>query len=251
MLENYGLIINSKKEHDIPIAMIGDKIISLSKIPKGIKAVKEIKDDKYDIHPIPYIPPNMNIRYFVGGASGCGKSHFVSHEILENYTNLYPEQEIYIFSVLDDDPVYEENEKIADKINRISLDELDDLTVDDLAKSICIFDDAVSTDKQKNKTIKLLKDNVFQHGRHHKTDIISIYDKLCDGNATKKEHTQSKYISFFPSVTSQDELEYLFKKMGINKSVLNNLMENNTSRWIMVNKHHPRYVVASNMVKLI
>jgi GTPase SAR1 family protein len=183
--EHYTLIKNSKNSDDVPIAIIKDgsnTVIDMHKSQHKTKITSEINSEA-DVWPIFHRPKQQNIRIYIAGQSGVGKSYLTA-KILENYVKVYTTQRIIIFSALEDDPAYDKNPKLMNKIQRIMVDdaniaELSQIKEEQLANSLVLFDDFYSSNKL-GKVINDLKNTVLRRGRHYDTDVIVISDNLLD-----------------------------------------------------------------------
>ena len=253
MQKYYSLKVDSTDEDDIPIAKMGSKIISLHETSKPEKARKMITSDKYDILPLPFVPrANMNIRYFLCGTSGSGKSTLAS-KILEEYARMYPKQKIYIFSAIDHDPAYDDNKVLKNKIQRIDIREnLSDIEVQDFSNSFCVFDDCGSMNAQQHKMLQKLKDMILSTGRHSCVDSCVIRQDLLGGKESKADHMQSHFLGYFPGVGNDEELHYTFdKKYHYGKQLIKDKLMGGSSRWCVLHKHVPRYLIQANKVELL
>lgn len=251
MLDYYTLKLNSKDEDDKPVAMKGKDIIYLAKSKVPTKNT-QIVSTKHDITPLPFISdPNYNLRYFICAQSGAGKSHLCA-SLAEAYVRMYPNQKVIIFSVLDNDPVYDDNEELRDKVKKIDIDDLEGLDVSQLANCLVIFDDDKLLDNKKQKILNSLKNDVFRFGRHYNIDMIACYDKLLGGAETIKQNLHSNFLGYFLHTGgNKSELSHTFKKkMGLEPKQVATLM-GGKSRWSLLHKNYPNYLIESNRVVLI
>lgn len=243
---------NKIQEDDIPIGMHNKSVIFLKRQEaKANEKGKTMRFKDYLLEPLVFTPKNMNYRSLIVGNSGCGKSTLASM-LLKNYLKLYPDQQVFLFSIVDDDPAYEMHE---DKINKVHIndDEIQDVTVDDLGNSICIFDDHALLDPKKQKILNLLKDNILRHGRHENIDSIVCLDKLLSGKDTLKEHLHSQQLCMFPLTGGNlGELEYfLHKKNRLTQKTIDKILSDSNSRWTIYNRTYPQYVISSDRVSLL
>lgn len=251
MQKHFSLKIDSSNEDDIPIAKMGNKLIYLHETSKPDKN-KVITSANYDIIPLPFVAnKNGCLRYFIAGGTGSGKST-LSSQILEEYVKMYPKQDIYLFSAIDEDPVYDNNKVLKKHIQRIDIrDDLSDVKMQDFSNSCCVFDDAALTNTQQHKALQKMKDLILSTGRHSCVDSIVIRQDLLGGKESKFDHIQSQYLGFFPNLGNDEELHYTFnKKYHYSKDTIDKLM-GGTSRWVVVHKHVPRYMIQANKVELL
>ena len=113
--------------------------------------------------------PNINKERFVSlvsGQSGSGKSFFINKMAEEYYIMYGSKRPIYLFSLLTED-----KSLTCKHIKRIRLDDKFiniDLTLDDLKRSLLIFDDI---DTIKNKAIKTIK--FVNHSKHAHLSLLN------------------------------------------------------------------------------
>jgi hypothetical protein len=255
-MEYHTLIKQSNHVEDKPIAIIKDgknTLIEMHKTHNKTKIVKEINTEA-DIFPITHKDKDQNIRIYIAGQTGCGKSYIAS-KILENYVRIYPNQRIIIFSALDGDKCYDDNPRLKHKISRILIDqqefgEISKICEEDLRNSICVFDDFKTSGKLE-KIINDLKNCILRRGRHYEIDSIIITDKLLGSVKTISELTHCNYIVFFPICINAREIKGLFDNyLGIDKSLISKFMNLN-SRWVMISKLYPRYCVSQHSTFLL
>jgi hypothetical protein len=255
-MDFFTLLKNTSHVEDKTIAIINDgrnTLVEMHKTHNKSKIVKEINTEN-DMFPVLHKEKDQNIRIYIAGQTGCGKS-FITSKILENYVYIYPEQRIIFFSTLDGDKCYDENPKLKNKILRILVDphditEISKIKEEDLRNSICVFDD-FSTSGKLEKIISNLKNAILRRGRHYEIDSIVITDKLLGSAKTISELTHANYIVFFPICINAREIKGLFDNyLGLDKTLISKFMNLN-SRWAMISKLYPRYCVSQHSVFLL
>ncbi len=259
MIDRYSLTINSNNDKARAIATTDDDkkiIIDLIKVKKEEPVNKEVETEP-EILPLFHRPPSQNIRIYIAAQSGAGKSYFVA-QILVLYHKIYNKQTIYIFSTLDYDEQYDDNPKLKKYIKRINLDvenaeQILSIKEQDLADSICIFDDFLLEEKILRKKVSALKNILMKRGRHYNIDICIINDKVCGGAKTITELNQSNYICVFPFCTNFGEIEYLLTKYaGFDKEQIKRIRElEDDTRWMCFHKIFPKYCVYQHGVLLL
>lgn len=249
-MDYYNLNINGINDKDKPIAKIGSKVISLRASNKKERGKQEFYDKKATIEPLPFIPENQNLRYFITGQSGCGKSTLVSM-LLKNYVKLYPKQEIFLFSAKNHDPALDDDKLLKNKIKRGELETIDELEVDDLSNSIVVFDDASTLNPKVQKNIDRLQDEINKRGRSIGIDIMNVNDVLAGGASTKKKFLHANYLGFFPHTGgNKNEIIYtLNKKMGMEMDKVNEMFNVN-SRYVLLHKNYPNFFISSDKIKI-
>ena len=252
-VEKYTLTLNSKNDKARAIAMTDDDtktFIDMEKV-KNKDDIKREVETELDILPIFHRPEDQNIRIYVAGQSGCGKTYFTA-EILKVYHKIYSKQKIYLFTSLDYDKHYDGDKTLKKHIIRYQLTDenaelLTALNIDDgdLKDSICVFDDFLLTEPILRKIVDTIKNVLLKRGRHYNTDVLIINDKILGGHKTITEMNQSNYICVFPYCTNFYEIESaLTKYIGLSKSDIEKVREiEDETRWMCFYKIYPKYCV--------
>lgn len=257
-MDKFGFEINSKNENSKPIAVILKT--NENKKNKILDMVKNLSNPMIEINDKELIPlfcpdKDQNIRIYMCGQSGCGKSYLTS-QILSNYCKIYKTKAIYIFSTLDYDSSYDSNPKLKNKIHRYLLDDenvelLAELKDEDLKDSLCVFDDFLLFNPRLKKIIDSLKDILLKRGRHYNIDTIIINDKIMDGHKSKTELNQCNYIIIFPKCTNNKHLNmFIDNYLGL-QPIISNLIKKVNSRWVCFSKNYPRYAVYQHGVFML
>ena len=158
--------------------------------------------------------PNINKEHFVSyisGQSGSGKSYF-ANKLAEEYYIMYGgKRPIYLFSLLTED-----KSLTCKHIKRIRLDDKFiniDLTLDDLKRSLLIFDDI---DTIKNKAIKTklyhIIDTVLQTGHHAEVSLMYISHLVCNGKDTRMILAECNDISIYPQTMGNCSIRHLLSE---------------------------------------
>jgi len=216
-----------------------------------------------------------NIRdvIYVAGVSNSGKSTFIS-QFLKMYKEIYPDNPVFIFSAVPTDKAFKWLEELDEKhikklkndeeyerqFVRIPLDESfkemlddgDEWTVDDLFHSAVIFDDIdVIQDRQIRDAVRKLRGQCLQIGRHNAITTICTSHMICDRERTKLLLCESTKIVLFPRSGDENSISYCLKQYcGFTKEQITNFL-NIPSRWCMVNKTYPKYVMGKNTCYLL
>jgi len=182
-------------------------------------------NDNYNFQVIPNIDADRSTLY-VCGMAGSGKSYFIG-EWLKEYSKLYPNNSIYIFSEKQED-------KQLDNIKntcRVKLTpELVELNYLEFSSSCCVFDDIDSIDKPLRKIVSAIRDKVLKLGRSAKISVVCSNHSPTDGLDTKTLLNESQMIVFFLNNWNRS-LKYLVENyLGLTKEDLKKAKKNN-SRW--------------------
>lgn len=193
----------------------------------------------------PVFNPNQDRKvYYIAGMSGCGKSTFTS-DVIQQYTKLYKNNNIYLFSNKPKDEVLDKHKKLI----RIELnEELTDepLTLDELKNSLVIFDDVEYTpNKQISEELDRIRDMILQQGRSYHISFVYISHQLTNYKHSRIILNECHSCVLFPKLTTSYALKYLLDKyFGFTKNEILKLKTLNT-RWVCINKVPP-YVIHQN-----
>lgn len=206
------------------------------------RSMKEFKiyDDGI-LQPLPNF--NATERAYIAGPTGSGKSYYVC-KYLEQLKKVFPDRTIYIFSDVKEDPVLD---KLGD-ITRVNLDaealERGPIAPEQLADSICVFDDIDSIqDKKMYAMVQALRDSLLRRGRHENISVIVTSHLMSNYKDTRIILNECNSITFFPRSGASDAIKYTLKKYGsMNKQQIEKALSL-PSRWTTLNKHYPMFVL--------
>ena len=233
------------------------KMLSLDEKERIIKKVsekmgekkrgKKITIKKGEIQQIPN--PDKREIIYVSGPSGAGKSTYVGKYGL-SYRKIFPENEIYVFSRLNEDQPIDVMEP-----NRILLDEefvKDPIDLHELSNSFCIFDDALSIGtKDLSETVKKLMVELIEYGRKEKIYVAVTTHLLSNKAQTREILNECNSITFFPHAGSFHQISYtLDRYFGIPKKKTKDFMKIK-SRWVTVYKTYPQYMIWEKGIMLM
>lgn len=222
-----------------------------------ISVVEDDNDDMYDyssdldiydgyVVPLPKLD-TRNVNY-VAGPSGSGKSTYASIQA-EKYRKLYPHNQIYIFSRLDQDPAFDGKffpKPIRMKIDDSLLNNPIDISEQAYKNCLVIFDDidSIQNDKLKKAVMKLEND-ILEVGRHNNISVICTCH-LLNPNDRKFGRTilnEAHTITFFPKSGSSYQIEYMLKNyFGLKKPQIQEILGLN-SRWVTCFKSYPQICI--------
>lgn len=200
-----------------------------------------------------------NVNY-IFGPSGSGKS-FYANKLLKSYRDLFPNNNIFVFSKLEFDPSLDNG--MWKKYNRIDLsDESEGMAaIDDfnemkdsyeLNDSLMVFDDIDTiTSRKLLEETKKFRDNILDTGRHNRISVICTSHLGCNGKNTKNMLNESHTITFFPSAGGKKQIIYfLTEYAGMKRNDAIEICETD-SRWVTLHKHYPNYLIFEDGVKLL
>ena len=172
-------------------------------------------DDGYTFHICPRpVKEKERMTLFVAGESGAGKSYFV-REYAKRYNKMFPKNDIYLISYLEQDETLDEFKKII-RLNAFQQEFLDECLDIDLNKefkdSLVIFDDidSVINKKTKEKIYGLLN-KMLRIGRHYNISTCYAGHELYASPELKLILNESQTITFFPKFLNFRKLKYLLE----------------------------------------
>lgn len=210
-------------------------------------AKKEIKLNEGEIIPIPETKTRDVL--YIAGPSGSGKSTYAAAYI-KQYQKLFPDNEVYIFSRVEED-------KVLDKLNptRFLIDEdMVENPIDpkELADSLVLFDDIDTiTDKKLNEAVRKLRDDILETGRHNNIYVVCTSHQLMNYKHTRTLLNEATLVTFFPQSGSSYHIKRFLKEYaGLDRKTSSKILAL-PSRWVTIHKSYPLYVLYSKGVFLL
>lgn len=185
----------------------------------------------------------------IAGPSGSGKSTIMSR-LAELWQKMNPKKKIYFFGRCDikKDPAFNNLKGVI----QITLDEsliedpIDITSEIDEQGCLMIFDDCLSlTDDKLRKEIEKLIIECMEIGRKLNCNML-ISSHLVNPNDKKLGRSIMNEITAlitFPKSGSAHQIKYALNKYwGLNKNQIQKILELN-SRWVLISKGYPMYVI--------
>ena len=215
--------------------------------PEKADVITYIKDLKLtakeqNFQQIPNITTERQILY-ITGASGSGKSYFAK-KFIDQYKQIYPKREIYLFSSLTDD-------SSIDKIKNLRRIKLtpeflrDDIEAKDFKDSLVIFDDTdCIVDKKMKIKINGILNIILETGRHFNISCVYTSHVACAGIDTKRILNEAHSITIFPHGLGGRSMKYLLENyLGLDKDQVKRIKKLG-SRWVSILKTFPMIVLS-------
>lgn len=203
-------------------------------------------NNKYCLRPIKREYDGSNREcIFITGVSGTGKSKWIS-DYLENYKQQHPDNEIVLFSGVDQDECLDKYEPIRIDLQNLVENPIDNL--EELNNTCCIFDDTAKiSDKKINAAVKNLRDRILQNGRHNDITCLVTSHNALGGQETLYPIKESHYRVIFPEGNEgqcRNMLEKYCELKGAKHSeIIEKMVDRGYSRWAAVSKGIPRIVL--------
>lgn len=240
-------LIKSNKNKNDQILLVDDKN------KDGYKVVKLDDNNSF----IPVLDSDTRSITYICGASGSGKST-LANSIIENFNIMFPDSNIYIFSRLKTDPAFNKLEKI---IIRIPIDEslVDDPidVINDIEEwSLVLFDDIDTiSDKKIMDALNNIKSQILEIGRHKNIYCIVTSHLISGSNraATRTMMNEMTNLVIFPkgggSVYQQ---RYTLKNyLGFNNKEVDKIINADDTRWVLICKNYPQYILTQKICYLV
>ena len=184
---------------------------------------------------------------YIAGPQGSGKSYYAGQYIKE-YQKKFSKNDVILFSRIEEDDSF----KDIDGMMKIKLDNslLND-PIDakkELIKSITIFDDIETMDKDVQKYMEDLRNDVIKNGRDQSNSGKDIYcictnHQISDYKKTRDLLNECTSITIFPKSGSTYGIRRVLKTyFGMSKNQIYKVL-NLPSRWVSLYSTYPQYVL--------
>jgi hypothetical protein len=194
------------------------------------------------------LPSRETERVFVAGKSGAGKSCWAASYMRE-YSEMFPDRKIYLFSTHEDEKAYEEIEHTAIPLGEEFIESPP--TLEALENTLCLFDD---TDNLQNK--KLLKAvdavnaDLISNGRKYNIHVVTLNHQLMEHSRTRNQLNEANRVVFFPQGSAYHTQRYLKVYAGLDGKWVKKILDER-SRWICLDLRLPTSYVTENAVVII
>lgn len=247
----FSFIFNSDSRRALPIATFKHGkntdvlCIEENEVPKDEKNQRnEVvlpKTMKSKFEPMYFEHEGYPNRYYITGPSLCGKST-IAGKLCGSYKKKYPKNDIIVLSGVDKDEALDKYKPKRIEISEKLLD--DPIQLEELANSMVVFDDIATMDKDISEELYRLRDKCFNTGRHHNIAVISTEQVACQGKKTSSVILNSFFLVLFPAGGLQ-QIKYIFKEyLGINSNDLIAKIKKLNSRYIIVHRAVPMFILA-------
>ena len=204
------------------------------------------------------LPSEETERVFVAGESGCGKTT-VARTYADNYNHMFPYNPIWIFARQEADPAFDglkRHEIVVDSSIPESQQDIDDIlsgaiSLDQLANSLVIFDDMDNLQEGKLlKAVHKLMNDVVTNGRKKDIHMIYISHLILNYQQTRIILNEANKVFFFPGCGSR-QIEAFLKTYASMKAAEIQRIVSLKSRWVMLSRKVPRYIIYEKGIFLL
>lgn len=196
---------------------------------------------------------------YICGASGSGKST-LARSMIDKFHILFPNSPIYMFSRLTKDPAFDdlESKQILTRIpiNNELVQNPVDIIKDIEQWSMVIFDDIDTiADKKQLTALNNIKSQILEIGRHKNIYLIVTSHLINSGdrNATRTMMNEMSSLVIFPrGGGSAYQQRYALKNyLGMNNKHIDEILDTSDSRWVLISKNYPQYVLTEKQCYVI
>lgn len=201
---------------------------------------------------------------FIAGNPGAGKS-YLSRELIEL---LPPQVKILLFTALEEDDGNFEGLEASGRLfkAKMTLDNLKNISLSALRdrekQILLLFDDVDKIrDKKVQDAVFALMGDALANGRGHKKHdgegdihVITTSHALNDYLKTKYSLENSDFVGLFPQSTTYNQMVRMFDKLGLPKSLCDEIMALGRSgefRSVLIHKVAPMFILYGDTLRLI
>ena len=224
------------RKYDNAVEFVNDSLKHFLQYPESTKL-------------FPLVPKDKAYTVFITGMRGSGKTYFVKQFL--KYNRDKKRQVLFISPFLDDESMKGVKDVIPMDIDEIEEELERPFTVSDFPEdAIIIFDDLEGFSKKKMMKLDDLRDKALTMGRHNGLAVISICHNPMSGNRTKAPIRESQYFVLFPQSNPRDTKVLLSTYGGYTIPQVKEILDSK-SRFVFVNKNHPKYWISSTQVRIL
>jgi hypothetical protein len=187
------------------------------------------------------LPAPTNERGYIFGQTGSGKSVFCC-KYAQEWERDHLDEPVYLISNIGEDP---EIDKLPDLI-RIPVEDVteDQVSPQSVHDSLVIFDDIDAIpDKNVGKKIEAVRDEILTTGRHQNIYCLVTSHIGADFKHSRVPINESAFVVIFPQGGNWNQINRILKTYcGLSREQEARI-KSLPSRWVMLHKSFPMYVV--------
>jgi hypothetical protein len=191
------------------------------------------------VQQIPNVLKERDVIY-CSGMSGSGKSYYIKN-FAQYYQKLYKDQEIYVFSGIEEDSGSLDQIKNLKRVKIFEEGFLDsEFSLEDFKDSLVIFDDLEMINNKPLKTkIMKLQHSMLCGGRHKQISVCVANHSVANGHETKLILNESNTIVLYCKGLGKRVLKYVLDQyLGQDKATIEKITRAK-SRWVAILKTFP------------
>ena len=181
---------------------------------------------------------------YVSGRRGAGKSTFCNIYI-HNYVKA-TDGRVFLISRLKED----ESIKLPERGMRIPINEISQITMDDLKDSLIVFDDINDANLNKYETAILNKFiiDVIENSRHYNLSVIITSHMMANFKQTRPFLYESSAVVIYPQWSNLAQIEKVMRSYYSMSTTQIKDIFNSPSRWVYVNTITPKYIMTQHEI---
>jgi hypothetical protein len=187
--------------------------------------------------------------WYIAGPSGSGKS-YIAKGLAQAYHDYFPDRPIYLVSKLSEDSTLDKL-KFLERLDpqKIVEDPISDLEI--LKDCMIIFDDVDTFDKETDKVIQKLIDDIATMGRHSNTTMLFLTHYLSNYKKTRLLLMEATNFVLYPQSTGSHAFNYTMKVyLGLDKDEAMAIRKSG-SRWVSLKKSFPQYLITEHSARVM
>jgi hypothetical protein len=204
---------------------------------------KEIQLGDGIMCPLPTLEKDQRDVYYICGPAGSGKSH-LSGNYLRQFKKMFPDREIVIFSLVEEEKGFDELNPIRITLNEKLTEQTYKEITNDLKNTCVVFDDIDTISNEKVRKFVLgLRDNILEIGRHDNIYVVATSHAISAWKTTRTLLQEATHVAFFPQSGGRFQIDYFLKRhMGLGTKGINKIYKL-PSRWVIAAKRYPMYIL--------
>lgn len=180
---------------------------------------------------------------YVCGRRNSGKSTF-ANSYIDAYVKA-TDNKIFMVSRFEDDPSID----LPERSLRLSIQDLQEIELQDLKNSLIVFDDihSASYSKQDVAYLQNFIIDIIENSRHYNISTLITSHQVSNYQKTRAIlHELSNFV-IFPEYSNTHQNEYVLKNyFGLKKDMLDRVMNIKGSRWVMIQSIKPKFIMSEH-----
>lgn len=225
---------------------------------------KEDNMSEFKVGPGEKIEPMPSLgseRVYAAGPSGSGKTYVIG-QLARNYQILFPKNNVFAFVRQANDPALaglemeeividnEEQEKLGKSVDDL-ITQIKELPISKFKNSLIIVDDLDNLPKELSKVIHAKVNDWLCNGRKHNISVYYCGHIMLRGYDTKCILNETQKVFFFLGTGVRGVKRFLQEYGGLENKEIAKVCALKGTRWIMIYRNVPRYIMAENCIYML
>ena len=187
--------------------------------------------------------------WYIAGPSGSGKS-YVAKGLAMEYHSMFPDRPIYLLSKLAEDSTLDKLKYLI-RIDPAKLVQDPIVDLEMLKDCMLIADDVDTFDKETDKVVQKLIDDIATMGRHSNTTLLFLTHYLSNYKKSRLLLMEATHFVLYPMSTGSHAFNYTMKTyLGLDKDEAQEIRKSG-SRWVCLRKSFPQYMITEHSAKIM